>query len=347
MQKKSKVKNGRFNKVSLLIIALMFTILVTGCNTESASLKNTSTEVYASEGVENQVVEVTETTDVTTTVADETVIELNNDITIIDDHLTFRNKQYKIIEVDGGNLSGDREPNVAVDIGFGDRVYWALTNEYSQLVYVIADKITLQDEETEEVKSNGRYYWDEAKVPGTEHSNLDEGHVIADSLGGVSNAYNITPQESTLNRHGDQAYMEKVIRDANGCEKFIATITYADTVTHIPSNYNYEYILLGNLIVDNFNNVNPTTEVLVLEKDSMPKSEVVEQPKANNTTTVQNQPTDASFNEAEELKRIDTNGNGTVTIAEAKAAGYEMPIYSTHWLYKYMIDRNKDGRVGE
>ena len=39
--------------------------------------------------------------------------------------------------------------------------------------------------------------------------------MIADSLGGVSNAYNITPQNSTLNRHGDQAYMEKAIRETN------------------------------------------------------------------------------------------------------------------------------------
>ncbi len=35
--------------------------------------------------------------------------------------------------------------------------------------------------------------------------------------------------------------------------------------------------------------------------------------------------------------------NGTVTIAEAKAAGVSMPVYSSHWLYKYMIDRDGDG----
>ena len=114
---------------------------------------------------------------------------------------------YKIIEVDGGNLSGHREPNVAVDIGFGDREYWAFTNEYGQLVKVVAKEVILQDDSKEPVNSKGRYYPDEAKVPGVESKNLDEGHVIADSLGGVSNAYNITPQNSTLNRHGDQAYM--------------------------------------------------------------------------------------------------------------------------------------------
>ncbi|WP_256244353.1 DNA/RNA non-specific endonuclease [Alkalibacterium sp. 20] len=121
---------------------------------------------------------------------------------------------YKIIIVDGGSLSGYREPNVRVNIGFENREYRGFTNEYGQLVRVIADEIILQDDDTEPVKSNGRYYCDEAKVPGVENSNLDEGHVIADSLGGVSNAYNITPQDSVLNRHGDQAYKERNIRQA-------------------------------------------------------------------------------------------------------------------------------------
>lgn len=35
---------------------------------------------------------------------------------------------------------------------------------------------------------DGRYYYDEAKVPGTENANLHEGHVVADSLGGMANA---------------------------------------------------------------------------------------------------------------------------------------------------------------
>lgn len=65
-----------------------------------------------------------------------------------------------------------------VDIGFGDREYWAFTNEYGQLVKVIADKIILQDESKEPVTSSGRYYRDEAKVPGVESKNLDESHVI-------------------------------------------------------------------------------------------------------------------------------------------------------------------------
>ncbi|WP_373484145.1 lamin tail domain-containing protein [Acetobacterium sp.] len=164
---------------------------------------------------------------------------------------------YTWIEVDGGDLSGERLPNVVVDIGFGDREYYAFTNEYGQLIKVTAAKIILQDDDKEPVLDTGRYYPDEAKVPGTESPTLDEGHVIADSLGGVSNAYNITPQDSTLNRHGDQAYIEKVIRDAGGCSDFTAVITYPSTTTQIPSHYSYTYTLKGNVIRDEFDNVNP------------------------------------------------------------------------------------------
>ncbi len=164
---------------------------------------------------------------------------------------------YKLIEVDGGDLSGHREPNVVVDIGFGDREYWAFTNEHGQLIKVVAKEIILQDDNTEPVLSTGRYYRDEAKVPGTESKNLDEGHVIADSLGGVSNAYNITPQNSTLNRHGDQAYMEKAIRNAGGCTDFIAIIEYPNTKTQIPSHYTYTYTINGNVINDSYPNINP------------------------------------------------------------------------------------------
>lgn len=252
----------------------------------------------------------------------------NLDGQIGDAHYQYNGKSYSIIKVDGGDRSGSRLNNVAVDIGYGDRVYWGLTNEYGQLIYVIADKIILQDDNTEPVNSSGRYYDDEANVPGTERADLDQGHVIADSLGGVSNAYNVTPQNSTLNRYGDQAYMEKVIRDAGGSTNFIATITYPNTSTQIPSSYKYEYTIKGNRVVDEFKNENP---------------EAIEENKDETTS----KPSDTITNEKAELAKIDTNGNGKVTISEAKAAGYSMPIYSDHWLYKYMDDRDGDGMVGE
>lgn len=61
-------------------------------------------------------------------------------------------------------MSGYRQPNVRVDIGFEDREYWRFTNEYGQIVRVVADEIILQDDTTEPVTSDGRYYPDEAKV---------------------------------------------------------------------------------------------------------------------------------------------------------------------------------------
>jgi len=195
---------------------------------------------------------------------------------------------YTLIEVDGGNLSGHREPNVVVDIGFGDRKYYAFTNEYGQLVKVIAKEIILQDDSTEPVNSNGRYYEDEAKVPGVESDNLDEGHVIADSLGGVSNAYNITPQNSTLNRHGDQAYMEDTIRKAGGCTDFVAIITYPDTTTQIPSHYSYTYTLNGNVINDEFDNINPDEYNANLSDTS--SNDNKDSTSSSNTGTTTNEP---------------------------------------------------------
>ena len=246
---------------------------------------------------------------------------------------------YALIEVYGGDLSGYRAANVVVDIGFGDREYWAYTNEYGQLVRVVAAEIILQDDATEPVNSEGRYYDDEAKVPGTENSNLDEGHVIADSLGGVANAYNITPQDSVLNRHGDQAYMERNIVQAGGATNFEAIITYPDTATQVPSSYKYTYTINGYQVVDEFQNVNPdeynAAQGLTGEASSTPNS---------SRTAAFVAPTETAGGD---VSAVDTNGNGQVTIQEAKNAGYAMPIYSDHWLYPYMDDRDGDGQVGE
>ncbi|MBN2286106.1 MAG: lamin tail domain-containing protein [Tissierellales bacterium] len=166
-------------------------------------------------------------------------------------------RKNKLLSVYGGDLSGNRQSNVKVDVGFGERDYWAFTNEYGQLAAVIAENIILQNEDTEPVNEDGRYYPDEAKVPGTESPCLDEGHVIADSLGGVSNAYNITPQDSTLGREGDQAYVESIIRQGSGCSQFVAIITYPDTKTQIPNHYSYKFLVMENQINVEFDNVTP------------------------------------------------------------------------------------------
>ena len=244
----------------------------------------------------------------------------------------FDYSKYTLTTVDGGDMSGYRKPNVRVDVGFGDREYWAFTNEYGQLIRVEAKNIILQNPNTDHVLSSGRYYSNEANVPGTESPTFDKGHVIADSLGGVSNAYNITPQDSTLNRHGDQAYMEKVIRDAGGCTDFVAVISYPNTQTQIPNHYKFTYKIQGRSVTDEFDNVNP---------DEVNKN------LGKTTNTTSTPPANATVSSNEDISKVDTNHNGIVTIAEAKAAGFKMPITRDSWLYKYMDDRDGDGLVGE
>lgn len=226
-------------KLSLWIVILLM-IFNIGCASESVENSQIENQNIESATIKNEESELNEE-------------DASNEETIPSDSF----EGYTLIEVDGGNQSGHREPNVVVDIGFADREYYAFTNEHGQLIKVTAKKITLQDEKNEPITSKGRYYPDEAKVPGVESKTLDEGHVIADSLGGVSNAYNITPQNSTLNRHGDQAYMEKVIRDAGGCTDFVAIITYPNNNTQIPSHYSFTYTIKGNVVNDEFDNVNP------------------------------------------------------------------------------------------
>lgn len=259
----------KLRKYYSVLLMLLLAIFIAGCS-------NTSTDVNKS--TQQQVVTENETTKDNETVSNsgskkDNEAVSNSETTEEDksDNNSIANKSekpstnkkedifegYTLIEVDGGDLSGHREPNVVVDIGFGDREYYAFTNEYGQLVKVIAKEIILQDDSTEPVTSSGRYYSDEAKVPGVESSTLDEGHVIADSLGGVSNAYNITPQNSTLNRHGDQAYMEDAIRKAGGCTDFVAIITYPNTTTQIPSHYSYTYTIKGKVVNDEFDNIDP------------------------------------------------------------------------------------------
>ena len=126
---------------------------------------------------------------------------------------------------------------------------------------------------------------------------------------------------------------------AGGATNFEAIITYPDTITQVPNHYRYTYTIKGYQVVDEFQNVNPddynAAQGLTEEGSS---------PSDGSLTAAFAAPTETAGGD---VSAVDTNGNGQVTIQEAKNAGYAMPIYGDHWLYPYMDDRDGDGQVGE
>ncbi len=185
----------------------------------------------------------------------------NDEVEIVDDsqiQAEIAAENLNVETVEACNLTGKRVANAIVNIGAGNREYYAKTNENKQLVEVYANELILQDDKKEDVKANGRYCNDEARVEGTESSQYDQGHVIADSLGGVSNAYNITPQASELNRHGLQADMEEQLREAlasgEKVTNFHAVITYPNVKTQTPSHYQFTYKINGRKFTESFDN---------------------------------------------------------------------------------------------
>lgn len=180
---------------------------------------------------------------------------LNNPVTSPD------NNYVTTLSIDTCDLSGKRQPNVRVDVGVDtsqiNREYFGYTNKHSQLVKVEAKELFLQTKEEE--KHKGRYCKDEARVPGTEQPDLDQGHVIADSLGGASNAYNITPQKSNVNRQGGSQYnLEQeflsLLRNGTRITDVVVLITYPNETTMTPSSYEFRWVQNGSsrsLIIDN------------------------------------------------------------------------------------------------
>lgn len=149
----------------------------------------------------------------------------------------------RVVNVDPCNTDGKRQKNVVVDIGYGHREYYALTNNNGQLTEVYAGQ--LEEQHPEEELDNKRYCPSQANVPGVKKDVYDRGHVIADALGGVSNAYNITPQDSKLNRSGEQAQMERELLNALNSGKSVTNlaveIEYPNSNTQIPTEYIFDY----------------------------------------------------------------------------------------------------------
>ncbi len=167
---------------------------------------------------------------------------------------------YTTKKVSTCDMATTRQANVVVDIGFdssyANRDYYAYTNKYGQLIRVDAAQIIRQNETFENVVlgSNGktselRYCKTEAQVTDSEDSKYDRGHVLADSMGGAANAYNITPQIEEINLYGAQYLMETMFRQAfvegKTVTNFSMKISYKNSKTNIPSKYSVSFEIDG------------------------------------------------------------------------------------------------------
>ncbi len=164
-------------------------------------------------------------------------------------------------DIDQQDLSGSREKNKKVDIGFDDpyatRDYWAYTNKNEQLTYVEADEIIIQNDilESEWMEGGNRYSPTQAAVSESENAGMQKGHVIADSLGGTSTAYNIAPEADRLNDQTGSPQREletKILNhgleqpnnpDFPAAENFRARLYYKDPRTNTPSKYYVSFII--------------------------------------------------------------------------------------------------------
>ncbi len=317
---------------------LIFALVLTGCSQESVDLGQDLTVFDTNQTSENDntqdedSIEPEATSDSSeakdSTANDETEVKDSsaNDEDEDDSNSTsdssFDTEGYQLVDSNSCSLSGERVANAKVDIGYDSdyatRDYYAYTNEYGQLVYVEADEIILQNDD-KEISGDDRYCSDEAKVPGVEESDLDEGHVIADSLGGASNAYNITPQGSQLNRYGTQADIEEDIRSSGGATAFTAVIEYPSTDTQIPSTYTLSYT------------VNGEAKSYTFENEYTPDGE--SEPINENTNT----------DEVETSSNTNTDSNiSYANCTEVREAGAS-PIYEGDPGYSRKLDRDGDG----
>lgn len=307
---------------------LIFALVLTGCSQDSVDFEQDLTVFDTDQTSENDNTQDENSIESTEPEASSESSQAEDSTANIEDEddnnstSNFDTDGYQLVDSNSCSLSGERVANAKVDIGYDSdyatRDYYAYTNEYGQLVYVEADEIILQNDD-KEISGDDRYCSDEAKVPGVEESDLDEGHVIADSLGGASNAYNITPQGSQLNRYGMQADIEEDIRSSGGATAFTAVIEYPSTDTQIPSTYTLSYT------------VNGETKSYTFENEYTPDGE--------------SEPINENTNTDEVATSSNTNTDSNISYAnctEVREAGAS-PIYEGDPGYSSKLDRDGDG----
>ncbi len=134
---------------------------------------------------------------------------------------------------------GGRQSNVKVDIGAGDRSYYAYTNEFAQITYIEADEIAVQDITKESVTNNGDYCDGIASVFGSDTSGMTAYRIIGDNIGGASNAYNVI----ATNKTGSLEQITNEILSYGSATDFKAILSYASTNSYAPSSISISYKL--------------------------------------------------------------------------------------------------------
>lgn len=127
-------------------------------------------------------------------------------------------------------------------------------------------------------------------------------------------------------------------------------VTEAGSLNHASKDYLKKENISKVSIVGGTNTISQKVEDELLGRQAEPSPKPSESPKEPSQPVKPSPIVDkpSSNNDVKkDILSIDTDGNGIVTIAEAKRAGYSMPIYSSHWLYPYMIDKNNNSMVGE
>ncbi len=253
-RKKRKKANKLFAafKTSISIFTLLYVIALINNpsmvnnllnNEKLDSAKSTANAINAvSSTIDSQEVSTDTLDEIEATAKSESSEEQNSTSTTVDVNSLLNNP---LVTRDACSTNGSREANVKADIGYADREYYAYTNEYSQLVYVTADKLVQQYKSEE--GSNNRYCNAQADVNDIQ-SGYNRGHVIGDQLGGVSNAYNIFPQLINTNSgkyNNDEIALQNTLSNGGTVTNFEAILTYPNSNSNIPSEYTVTYEVNG------------------------------------------------------------------------------------------------------